>query len=203
MHHNATLSLLLGLTLAFTAGCSKDDQELPAPTPEAVPEPSITYSRAIVYQDNGQRRDTTFQAAQLVASATQSTHSLSVGVAPATTAEGIRFTLDRTKLPATFSGTYTLQTLRDRTLDAETRFYYDLPERLGGGTVIYPSGMQHVTGNFVISGYDAKRQLLSGTYTTTLTGANDPTVAYSTFPKRKCDITVSGTFANIPVRAGQ
>ncbi|MCA8832467.1 hypothetical protein [Hymenobacter pini] len=199
MNYNATLSLLLGLTLAFTASCSKDDQELPAPAPE----PSITYSRAIVYQDNGQRRDTTFQAAQLAASATQSAQSLSVGVAPATTAEGIRFTLDRTKLPTTFTGAYTLQTLRDRTLDAETRFYYDLPESLGGGTVIYPSSMQHVTGSFVISSYDAKRQLLSGTYTATLTGASDPTVAYSTFPKRKCDITVSGTFANIPVRAVQ
>ncbi|RSK43750.1 hypothetical protein [Hymenobacter rigui] len=199
MNHNATLSLLMGLTLAFTASCSKDDQELPAPAPE----PTMTYSRAIVYQDNGQHRDTTFQAAQLKAFVTQTAQSLTVGVQPATTTEGISFELDRTKLPAALAGTYTLQTLRDKTLDAASSYYYDLPESLGGGTVIYPSSMQHVTGSFVISGYDAKRQLLSGTYTATLTGASDPTVAYSTFPKRKCDITVSGTFANIPVRSVQ
>ncbi|MDU0370652.1 hypothetical protein ACFPAF_09635 [Hymenobacter endophyticus] len=199
MHYNATLSFLLGLTLAFTAGCSKDDQELPEPTPE----PTMSYSRSVVYQDNGQHRDTTFQAAQLKAFVTQTAQSLAVGVEPTTTTEGISFEVDRTKLPAALTGTYTLQTLRDKTLDAETRFYYDLPESLGGGTVIYPSSMQHVTGSFVISSYDAKRQLLSGTYTATLTGASDPTVAYSTFPKRKCDITVSGTFANIPVRAVQ
>lgn len=199
MHYNATLSLLLGLTLAFTAGCSKDDQELPEPAPE----PTMTYSRAIVYQDNGQHRDTTFQAAQSKAYVTQTAQSLVVGVNPATSSESISFELSRPKLPAALTGTYTLQTLRDQTLDAASTYQYRQPESLGGGTIIYPSSMQHVTGNFVISGYDAKRQLLSGTYTATLTGASDPTVAYGTFPKRKCDITVSGTFTNIPVRAVQ
>ncbi|MBC6699901.1 hypothetical protein [Hymenobacter sp. BT190] len=199
MHYNATLSLLLGLTLAFTAGCSKDDQELPEPTPQ----PTMSYSRSIVYQDNGQRRDTTFQAAQLKAYVTQTAQSLSMGAEPITGTEGIGFEMERTKLPAALTGTYTLKTLRDRTLDAGVNYYYDQPESLGGGTIIYPSGMQHVTGNLIISSYDAKRQLLSGSYTATLTGAKDPTVAYMTFPKRKCDIVVTGTFTNIPVRSVQ
>lgn len=199
MNHNATPSLLLGLTLAFTAGCSKDDQETPEPTPE----PTMSYSRSIIYQDNGQRRDTTFQVAQLKGYATQMAKSLSVGVEPITGTEGIGFGLDRTKLSAALTGAYTLQTLRDRTLDAEVSYYYDLPESLGGGTTIYPSSMQNVTGSFVISSYDARRQLLSGTYTATLTGASDPTVPYMTFPKRRCDITVAGTFANIPVQLVQ
>ncbi|TGD77812.1 hypothetical protein [Hymenobacter wooponensis] len=197
MKFNATLSLLLGLTLAFTAGCDKDDREQ---TPEPLPEPAVTYSRSIIYQDNGQHRDTTFQAKQLEAYVTQSAQSLSVGVQPATTTEGINFALDRTKLPATLTGSYTLRTIGNRTLDADVNYYYDLPESRGGGTVIYPSSMQYVTGSFAISSYDAKRQLLSGTYTATLTGASDPTVAYSTFPKRKCDITVTGTFTNVPLK---
>ncbi|MBC6991926.1 hypothetical protein [Hymenobacter sp. BT491] len=199
MRQNTTLSLLLGLTLAFTAGCDKDDRE----TPEPLPEPAVTYSRTIVYQDNGQHRDTTFQAPQLKGFVTQTAESLAVGVEPTTNTEGIGFELDRTKLSATLTGTYTLKTLRDRTLDADVSYYYDLPESLGGGTVIYPSSMQHVTGSFAISSYDAKRQLLSGTYTATLTGASDPHVAYSTFPKRRCDITVTGTFTNVPVRPVQ
>lgn len=200
MKYNATLSLLLGLTLAFTAGCDKDDREQ---TPEPLPEPAVTYSRSIVYQDNGQHRDTTFQAKQLQGFVTQTAQSLFVGVQPTTTTEGINFTLDRTKLPVALTGTYTLKTIRDRTLDADLTYYYDLPESRGGGTILYPSSMQHITGNLTISSYDAKRQLLSGTYTATLTGASDPTVAYGTFPKRSCDITVTGTFTNVPVRPVQ
>jgi hypothetical protein len=196
MKQNITLSLLLGLTLAFTAGCDKDDREQ---TPEPTPESSLTYSRSIVYEDNGQHRDTTFQASQLKGYVTQTAQSLSVGVAPTTSTEGIGFELERAKLPAALTGNYTLKTLRDRTLDADVSYYYDLPESRGGGTIIYLSNMQYVSGSFTISSYDAKRQLLSGTYTATLTSASDPTVAYSTFPKRKCDINVTGTFANVPL----
>lgn len=197
MKYNATLSLLLGLTLAFTAGCDKDDRE---ETPEPLPEPTVTYSRSMVYHDNGQHRDTTFQASQVKGYVTQTAQGLSVGAEPIAGTEGIGFALNRTKLPATLTGTYTLKTLRDQTLDADVTYYYDLPESRGGGTILYPSSMQHVTGSLTISSYDAKRQLLSGTYTATLTGANDPTVAYSTFPKRKCDITVTGTFADMPLK---
>ncbi|RPD49433.1 hypothetical protein DNI29_01110 [Hymenobacter sediminis] len=200
MNYNATLSLLLGLTLAFTAGCDKDDRE---ETPEPLPEPTVTYSRSIVYQDNGQHQDTTFQAPQLKGNVTQTAQSLSVSVEPTTRTEGIGFALDRTKLAAALTGTYTLKTLRDQTLNADVRYYYDQPESLGGGTILYFSSLQHVTGSFTISSYDAKRQLLSGTYTATLTGASDPTVAYSTFPKRKCDITVTGTFANVPLKQAE
>jgi hypothetical protein len=201
MKYNATLSLLLGLTLAFTA-CDKDDREN---TPEPTPETSVTYSRSIEYEDNGQHRDTTFQAPQLKGFVTQTAEGLSVGTDLATGTEGIGFELNRLKLPATLTGTYTLKTLRDRTLEADVIYYYKLPESRGGGTILYPSSMQHVTGNLVISRYDAKRQLLSGTYTATLTltGASDPTVAYGTFPKRSCDITVTGTFSNVPLRQVQ
>jgi hypothetical protein len=197
MKQNITLSLLLGLTLAFTASCDKDDREQ---TPEPTPEPTLTYNRSIVYEDNGQHRDTTFQAPQLKGYVTQSAQSLAVGVGPTTGTEGIGFVLDRAKLPATLTGTYTLKTLRDRTLDADVTYYYDLPESRGGGTIIYPSSMQYVSGSFTISSYDAKRQMLSGTYTATLTSASDPTVSYSTFPKRKCNITTTGTFTNMPLR---
>lgn len=197
MKYNATLSLFLGATLLFATGCDKDDRE---EMPEPLPAPSVTYSRSIVYQDNGQHRDTTFQAPQLKGYVTQAAQSLAVGVEPTTGTEGIGFTLDRTKLPATLTGTYTLKSLRDRTLDADVTYYYDLPESRGGGTIIYPSSMQYVTGSFAINSYDAKRQLLSGTYTATLTGASDPTAAYMTFPKRKCDITVTGTFTNMPLK---
>lgn len=200
MKSTATLSLLLGLTLAFTAGCDKDDRE---ETPEPMPEPAVTYSRSIVYQDNGQHRDTTFQAKQLKGFVTQTAEGLSVGADLATGTEGIGFELNRLKLPATLTGTYTLKTLRDRTLDADVIYYYKLPESRGGGTILYPSNMQHVTGNLIISRYDAKRQLLSGTYTATLTGASDLTVAYGTFPKRSCDITVTGTFSDVPLRQVQ
>lgn len=197
MKHTLTL-LLLGFTLAFTAGCDKDDRE---ETPEPTPEPAMTYSRSIVYHDNGQHRDTTFQAQQLEAYANQDAQQLAIGVHPATTTEGVGFVLDRAKLPTSLTGTYTLKTLRDRTRDADVTYYYDLPESLGGGTILYFSNMQHLTGNLTITRYDAKRHLLSGTYTTTLEGSNDPVVQYSTFPKRKCDITITGTFTNIPLKS--
>lgn len=198
MKHNNTLSLLLGLTLAFTAGCNKDDRE---ETPEPRSEPAVNYSRSIVYHDNGPRRDTTFQVQQLEAYANQDAQNLAIGVHPAATTEGIGFVLNRVKLSATLTGTYTLNTLRDRTRDADVTYYYDLPESLGGGTILYFNNAQHLTGNLTITGYDTKRQLLNGTYTTTLEGASDPTVPYTTFPKRKCDITITGTFTNIPLKS--
>ncbi len=194
MKSAATLVLLLGTTLLLATGCDKEDKE---DLPEPLPASSVSYSRSIVYQDNGQHRDTTFQASQLKVYANQSSQSLAIGVHPGTETEGIGFTLDRSKLPAALTGTYTLKTLRDRTRDADVTYYYDQPERMGGGTILYFSNGQHITGNLIITSYDAKRQLLSGSYTATLDGSNDPTVEYRTFPKRKCNITITGAFANV------
>ncbi|GAB3299345.1 hypothetical protein [Hymenobacter tenuis] len=196
MKYNATLSLLLALTLVFTASCNTDREDTPEPTPEL----AITYSRSIVYQDNGQRRDTTFQAKQLKAYATLSAQSLVVGVQPITTTEGIGFILERSTVPASLTKVYTLQTLSNRTLDADVTYFQDLPESLGGATIMYFSSMQHITGNLTISRYDATRQLVSGTYSATLTGSNDPVISYITFPKRKCDITITGSFTNVPLK---
>jgi hypothetical protein len=154
-----------------------------------------------VYHDNGQRRDTTFQAKQLEVYANQNAQRLAIGVAPIQNTEGIGFAVDRATLPAALSGTYTLKTLLDRTRDADVRYYHDLPASLGGGTVLYFSNGQHLTGHLTLTAYDPKRHLLSGTYSTKLEGANDPVVPYSTFPKRKCDITLIGAFTNVVVKA--
>jgi hypothetical protein len=196
MKTNATLACFLGTSLLLATGCKEDLEDQPEPLPES----SATYSRSIVYDDNEQHRDTTFQAQHLKMYASQNAESLTIGVHPATSTEGISFTLDRDKLPAALTGTYTLKTLRDGTLDANVAYYYDLPASLGGGTILYASNVQHITGSLTITGYDAKRQLLDGTYTTTLEDSSDPTVKYSTFPKWECNITISGTFTNVPLK---
>ncbi|TGE27711.1 hypothetical protein [Hymenobacter metallicola] len=199
MKYTLTHSLFLGLSLLLATGCDKEDEQ--DPTPEPLPEPTVVYNRSIVYADNGQRRDTVFQAKQVVATSIQNKTDFYVRVAPATSSETVSFILDRTKIKASLVGSYTLKNMKNFDVqDADVTYSYRLAENLGGGTVLFFSKGQNLTGNLIITAYDAKRQLLSGSYDVIMPGNYDPTVAYSSFPKRRCDITLRGSFTNIPLK---
>ncbi|UOQ73205.1 hypothetical protein [Hymenobacter cellulosilyticus] len=199
MKFTITRSLFLGLTLLLTTGCDKEDDQQVAPEP--LPEPTFVYSRSIVYYDNGQRRDTTFQDKKASMVSVQNSKIMRVAAGPLTSTEYVDFTFDRTAVKSGIVGSYTLKTQKEFAKgDADLTYAYRLPENLGGGSVLFNSRGQNITGNFIITAYDAKRQLLSGTYTATLAGNYDPTVEYSSFPKRRCDIIINGSFTNVPLK---
>lgn len=185
--------------LIFTAGCHKND----ASTPEVVPQAMINFNRSILYLDNDQRIDTTYTTPELKAQITQYADNLSISISPVNNNEKVFFLIDRKRMSAELTGTYTLKTLLDENLDSEVRYFYVQPDSLGGGTIIYPGNTQHVKGSFTISSYDSRRKILSGIFSATMAGTNDPTVSYFAYPKRKCDITVTGIFNNIPVVTAQ
>lgn len=198
MKLHATPALILVLTLLLAAGCNKNDRE---ETPAPRPEPTATFSRSIRYHDNTERRDTTYPAQTLGTYAGQNAQTLTVGVHAKALNEGIRFALDRARLPAALSGTYTLRTAQEfLTRDADLTYYFDVPPARGGGTSFYLSNSQTLTGSFTIAAYDANRQLLSGTYTTTLVNAPDPRAPAFSTARRRCDIIISGSFTDIPLK---
>ena len=54
-----------------------------------------------------------------------------------------------------------------------------------------------------ITAYDAKRHLLSGRFRLALTSTYDPRASSTEFSTRRCDLTLTGAFANVPVAAGE
>ncbi|SFQ32264.1 hypothetical protein [Hymenobacter arizonensis] len=106
------------------------------------------------------------------------------------------FEVDRAKLSAAWTGTYTLR-CRNRPTDAVfTSYIY----KVTTGSVIYRLSdfTQDLTGNVTITAYDAKRQLVSGSFEVRAPEQRDPTTTSTTAPK--CTILLAGEFNNMKVK---
>jgi hypothetical protein len=200
MKYYATFLLLAVL---FTTGCDKPKAEDPAP--EVLPETTSVLHRSLYYRETSTRFDTTFQANTVRAYAAQDARELTIGIGPPTNTEGINFTFERSQLPSTLVGTYSLKTAGAFTTGTPTnaafaRYYYDLRPAMGTGTYLYLSSTTKVDGTFTITHYDAKRKLLSGEYIAVFSRVNDPNSRPSdTNAWFKCDITLTGSFENVLV----
>jgi hypothetical protein len=197
-----SITLLLFLTMLLAASCDKQETEDPAP--EVLPEATSLLNRSIYYLETGARLDTTFQTKAVRAFAAQSTKELKVGVSALPSSEGINFTFDRTQLTPDLVGTYPLKTITTvngaPTNAAFVSYFYDLRPTNGTGTYLYLSSTAKVSGTFTITAYDVRRKLLSGQYEAVFTRTKDPnSPVRDTDSWYKCDITVKGSFDNVPL----
>ncbi|OGX83111.1 hypothetical protein [Hymenobacter glacialis] len=112
------------------------------------------------------------------------------------------FEVDRAKLGAQWKGTYALRCRNRPTDPVFTSYVYT--ERKNGGIsgAIYrfSETTRELTGNVTITAYDAKRQLVSGTYEVRAPEQNEPN-ATMTFGGPKCTIILEGIFENLKVKA--
>lgn len=110
--------------------------------------------------------------------------------------------VERAKLSAKWEGTYAL---RCRTRPTDPVFSsYVYTERTGGGIsgAIYrfSDTARELTGNVTITAYDAKRQLVSGTYTVKAPEQDEPGKTPSS-NSPKCTIILEGSFENLKIKA--
>jgi hypothetical protein len=98
-----------------------------------------------------------------------------------------------------FVGTYGLQSFSDpQAGEAKVSFIHYTSD--SGGN-IFDSQFNTLTGSYQITAYDASHQLISGRYDLVIKEASDPYApAEERFNPKKIDITISGTFKNVPVK---
>jgi len=196
-----TRAALLALATCLATSCS----EKATPEPELTPEPTATVTRTIAYRDAAQpvRRDTVFQQTALTPTAELSGSTLFVSLRTKPNREGFLFALNRSRLPASLVGTYSYQSRQDVAAPTNLHYYAFLPGSDGSQGWSFGSLVNTPTGALVITAYDAKRQLLSGTFTVGISDASDPFEEDDAPTSRRCAIALNGTFANLAVQLTQ
>jgi hypothetical protein len=111
------------------------------------------------------------------------------------------FEVDRAQLSTNWVGTYTLRCRNRVTAPVFTSYVYSV--RSGGGLsgVFYrfSDSVKELTGNVTLTAYDAKRQLVSGTYTVEAPEQDEPGKTPSA-NNPKCTIILSGAFENLKIK---
>ena len=195
----STRAALLVLAAGLATSCSDKA------TPEPIPEPTATVTRSIAYLDTAQptRRDTVFQQTALTPKVELNGSTLFVSLRTKPNREGFLFALYRSRIPATLVGTYSYQSRLSLTAPVNLQYYTFLPGSDGSQGWTFGSLVNIPTGNIVITAYDAKRQLLSGTFTAGISDASDPFEVDNAPTSRRCAIALSGTFTNLAIQSTQ
>lgn len=190
--------LLAALTTALFTACS-DKTEAPAP---ADPDPAFrmgSYFDFITITPAGGTAHsgfgTTHSVLDIKGSAALNTQVLVLDFAAGT--DNAHFEVDRAKLSANWLGAYTLRSRNRPTDPVFTSYVYS---RNGASSIYrFSDFTQELTGNVTITAYDAKRQLVSGSYEVRAPEQRDPTsTGVNNDPT--CTILLAGDFDNLKVK---
>ncbi len=193
--------LLAALTAAsgLSAACS-DKNEAPAPAdPAPAFQMSSYFDFAIPTPTGGTAHSgygTGYRPADITGMATLGPQVLTLNFVAGF--DNTYFEVERTKLSAKWLGAYPLR-CRNRPTDPVFTSY--LRGSTNNGTSIYRLSdfTRDLTGNVTITAYDAKRQLVSGTYEVRAPEQNEPS-ATITIGGPKCTIILEGSFENLKVK---
>lgn len=194
------LAALTATSALFSACSDKEKEEAPAPAdPTSAFQMSSYFDFVTITPAGGNAHSgygTGHRPADITGTATLGPQVLALNFVAGF--DNTYFEVERTKLSAKWLGTYTLR-CRNRPTDPVFTSY--LRGSTNGGTSIYRLSdfTRDLTGNVTVTAYDAKRQLISGSYEVRAPEQRDPsaTVA-STDPK--CTIILEGTFENLKVK---
>ncbi|OGX89087.1 hypothetical protein BEN47_08150 [Hymenobacter lapidarius] len=199
--------LLAALTAAsglFAACSNKDKDDTPAP---ADPKPAFqmsSYFDFITTTPAGGAAHsgygTGYRPSDITATATLGPQVLALDFEAGT--DNAYFEVDRAKLSAKWTGTYALRCRNRPTDPVFTSYTYTVRTATGSSGAFYrfSETTRELTGNVTITAYDAKRQLVSGTYEVRAPEQNEPS-ATITFGGPKCTIILEGSFENLKVKA--
>lgn len=183
----------------FTIACQKDSADQPQP---AVPVQEATLNMTFHYTSPDETRGINHLADR--PSGQQLSDQLVVRFSNSQTIpiDQLEFTLAKSRQKPGLAGTYTLSSQPDPGAgDVQVSYLRPTPSSSAIGNLV--TGNSHrLTGSFVISSYDATRQLISGSYTVEAPGSKDPFVFLSTGSdtRRSGDLRLYGTFTEVPLR---
>jgi hypothetical protein len=184
--------LVLGLT-----SCTKTTD--PQPGPSVAPAPAHNeLERVLYYPASAISAGVSYAPADVNASGRLATELL-LSFSSARGQDAITFTLPVARLTADLVGSYALQSQPTPAAGiAQVAYTLTLT---GSATSLsgrlYLSNANRLEGQVVLTAYDPHRRLLSGTYTVKLNDIDDP---YSSTPSQRCNLTLQGSFANLPLQ---
>lgn len=168
------------------------------PQPELTPSAHYEMNRVLYYPANATSAGVSYAPAEVKAAGQLATElRLSFGADRGE--DDITFTLPATQLTPNVVGSYSLQSRTAPGAGSTHVAYTFTVNRSAGGTSgrLYLSTANRVEGQLVLTNYDGRRRLLSGTYTLRLPDIADP---YSTVASEKCNLTLQGSFENLPLQ---
>jgi len=210
-----TFYSVLVMTLGLTA-CDKDSKDLKEEVPPILVQATMT--RTLDFTILGTKNDTTYTNKTRIKAtarfgddaplmgAEKNIFLLSIDAGPASGETGagdfVQFAIEPTKLSAGYVGTYRLDSQSDP-LVKHIRYAYIKNSETGGYSAsLAGTNMGNpMTGELIITHYDAVHNTLSGTYAIAGKLYSDP-VNYSRVTRLddECDLTVAGTFTNVKIK---
>ncbi|GGG60139.1 hypothetical protein [Hymenobacter glacieicola] len=170
------------------------------------PNPEASYRRTVVYLDQARpaRHDTTYQSPILQVASRLSPTEFVLLLHSASRQERLVMSVPRAQMPADLVGSYRFQAPVNRGQAPFYAYGVDKSDRPGGGeSWLYDSwwlpSTGAVTGSLTLTAYNTQQHMLSGQFQLALTGVYDPRARSTDSPSRRCDLTLTGTFTNVPV----
>ncbi|MCB2410616.1 hypothetical protein [Hymenobacter lucidus] len=172
------------------SACSDKTEETPAP---ADPTPEYRIGHGYYYPATRESSIVSWPSRDIKGEAQLYPAVLGLDFKVAT--DAVHLEVDRAALKTDWKGVYALKCQKRPTDPVFVSYLYTD----AGGTSIFRLSdfTPELTGNVTITAYDAKRQLLSGTYEVVAPGQRDPLSDFST---ATCDITLAGSFTDMKVK---
>jgi hypothetical protein len=200
------VAILLAATLL--GACSKKEAD-PQPVPATPPAQAAGIDVKFDYYATGSTPATTRSMSLLADKPTwkQSSDRLTITLEKldvlSSVQDRVELTIPLAKQKAGLVGTYVLASQPNTSL-GEALFNYVRPGSNSAYSNVYSSNGNQVAGSMVITSYDAKRQLISGSYNARFTNVKGPFsflgVGSVGDPRLDGDLTLSGTFQEIPLK---
>ncbi|WBO83681.1 hypothetical protein [Hymenobacter yonginensis] len=192
------LTLLTSATL-FTVACHKDQDDQPQP---AAPAQAATLNMTFHYTNPDETRGINHLADKPSGQQLADRLVVTFSNSQANPVDQIEFTIAKSRQKSGLAGTYALASQPDPGAgDVQVRYLRPTPSSAAIGNLV--TGNTHrLTGSFIISSYDANRQLISGSYTVEAADSKDPFTFLTTGVdnRRSGDLRVYGTFTEVPLR---
>lgn len=189
---------LFGIVLLTTA-CKKESDPQFKP---AEPANSAEVNMAATYYDATPAQGLTYLA--FSPSANQYSDRLELYFRDSFNRDQLRFVLPKSRQKPGLVGTYTLATQPDPG-QGDIRFEYTRPFNENTSNFFSSNNNQLPGGTLIITGYDASRKLLSGTFTFTIKKAKDPFRFTPVVPgspqdsRADADVKIYGNFSELTV----
>lgn len=183
----------------FTISCQKDAADQPQP---AVPVQEATLNMTFRYNSPDETRGINHLADRPSGQQLSDRLVLKFSNSQVSPTDQLEFTIAKSRQKPGLAGTYTLASQPDPGVgDVQVSYLRPILNSSAIGNLV--TGNSHrLTGSFVISSYDAARNLISGSYSVEAAGSKDPFVflASGTDTRRAGDLRVYGTFTEVPLR---
>ncbi|NVO83445.1 hypothetical protein [Hymenobacter terrestris] len=112
--------------------------------------------------------------------------------------DAISFTVPRSSLTTAFVGVYELRTLASPAAPVASVYTFF---RSRAANFINSATYRNMRGQLTITGYDAQRQLLTGSYQAQLENVSDPADSNSSSGDAlRCNVEITGSFTNLKIQ---